>query len=153
MEASQRPAGNVVINIYDLLRHDAQLDLGSVVIPVGGALRALNTWFRPAAFGAFHAGVAVYGSEYGFGKTDDAGSGCFVHHPRRNVAYSWREEIEMGPTALTKRQVDEAVLALAQDWRGNTYELVSPRYTRPPSHLSPRWAETASTTAARSARL
>lgn len=76
--------------------------------------------------GAYHAGVEVYGTEWSFGVDgeEQGGTGIYGCFPRENAMHRYRESIEMGSTALSRREVADLLTRLAPEWPGEGYSLL-----------------------------
>jgi len=74
--------------------------------------------------GIFHAGVEVYGSEWAYGFAEDEDSGVFSIPPRCGAQHTYRATVTMGPTALSRSEVDAVLLRLRACWRGPEYSLI-----------------------------
>mmetsp|Transcript_78758 Transcript_78758/g.228655 ORF Transcript_78758/g.228655 Transcript_78758/m.228655 type:complete len:819 (+) Transcript_78758:155-2611(+) len=103
-------ANEVVLHVYDL----------------GPKTAGFNAGARALGFGAFHAGVEVYGAEWSFGGESSLSgggekSGVFCCHPKGCTAHIYREAVAMGKTMYSPRQVYEILLKLMQDWPSQDY--------------------------------
>jgi hypothetical protein len=96
----------VDVHLYDLSEGFAQINAVSIdLIGFGGGL---------------HTGVEVYGHEWSFGT---GGVSCSV--PKKNRNYVYRQTVHMGNTMLTSQEVEDAIMALQQEWSGSDYDLFS----------------------------
>ena len=66
----------------------------------------------------------VYGEEWAFGACD-AGTGVYATAPRRNPMYTYRESVTLGATPLSPSDVRAVLAALADEWQGATYDLLT----------------------------
>ncbi|KAH0473731.1 MAG: uncharacterized protein KVP18_005055 [Porospora cf. gigantea A] len=106
----QNRKNNVVkIQIYDL----------------DSVIARLNAVTRPFETGAFHAGVEVFGWEYGYGRTDEPRCGLTKNSPMRHPVHVWREEFVLGPTPLSEESVRKLLRSLADEWRGDDYNILT----------------------------
>jgi hypothetical protein len=106
----------VQLHVYDVAEGDS-----------GGAkvIRILNAFTRSAlgVGGVFHAAVEVYGEEWSFGFCP-SGTGVYSCPPRSNPAYTYRESVPLGATALSKREVLRTLEDLKLEWQGSDYHLL-----------------------------
>jgi len=84
-------------------------------------VRALNKCLRPLGAGAFHCGVEVFGQEWSF-KSEPHGTGVESCGPKRCVAHSYSESLDMGRTPLSKAEVMDVVFTLMKEWPGSSYD-------------------------------
>lgn len=73
--------------------------------------------------GAFHAAIQVYNEEWSFGYVP-RGTGVFSCKPRCNDMFKFREQMKLGITSRSKREVQDIVAKMALRWQGETYDLV-----------------------------
>jgi len=100
----------------------------------------LNEYSIPAGFGVFHAGVEVFGVEYAFGGHQFPFSGVFTNQPQDDQelgeSFKFRESIYLGDTALSKRSVEKLVKSLGEEYRGDSYHLISKNCNHFAAHLA-----------------
>eukprot|EP00899_Mesostigma_viride_P015411 jgi/Mesvir1/23871/Mv10666-RA.1 len=97
--------GTVWLNIYDL--------------------SSFNKWGYYLGIGAFHSGLEVYGSEWGYGSHPDETTGVFRVRPRSTPGYKFRCSLFLGKTALTKEESKAAAISLHPQYPGNAYHILS----------------------------
>ncbi|KAI4376189.1 hypothetical protein MLD38_013979 [Melastoma candidum] len=105
--ARTKPGGSVPVylNVYDLT-------------PING----YAYW---VGLGIYHSGVQVHGVEYGFGAHDHSTTGIFEVEPRRCPGFTFRKSILIGRTDLGPREVRAFMEKLAEEYSGNTYNLIT----------------------------
>lgn len=86
----------------------------------------INNATHGLGFGLFHAGVEVFGVEWGFGFTTDeppesAVTGVYPVHPRKSPVGTYRESLCLGPTSLGAHDVWMLLERLAGRWLGRDY--------------------------------
>lgn len=69
--------------------------------------------------------VAVYGMEYGFGAHDYSISGVFEVEPKSCPGFSYRCSISLGHLSMSASEFREFIEAMASDYHGDTYHLIS----------------------------
>ncbi|KAH0474187.1 MAG: hypothetical protein KVP17_000030, partial [Porospora cf. gigantea B] len=95
------------------------------IYDLDSVIARLNAVTRPFETGAFHAGVEVFGWEYGYGRTDEPRCGLTKNSPMRHPVHVWREEFVLGPTALSEESVRKLLRSLADEWRGDDYNILT----------------------------
>lgn len=100
----------VTVHVYDLFGHRTRLT------------RFWNS--LTTRFGAFHTGIEVYGVEFWFGAHPEGGfDGVYVmSEPRRHECHSYRTSIRMGPTSLSRSQLESILPLLRVSWPGWSYD-------------------------------
>lgn len=88
-------------------------------------LTPLNSYSIWLGFGVFHTGIEVYGMEYGFGAHDYSISGVFEVEPKSCPGFSYRCSISLGYLNMSASEFREFIEAMASDYHGNTYHLIS----------------------------
>merc|ERR1719159_1930132 len=88
-------------------------------------LQMVNDIFRPVGTGIFHAGVEVLGQEWSYGHAVSGRTGVYTCPPTCNLQHSHRESIDMGKTALSRKQVWELIERLSAEWLGTEYDLLT----------------------------
>lgn len=78
--------------------------------------------------GIYHAGVEVFGQEWSFGFFEDTWNKPFISgvtscSPRQMPGYTYRESVELGPTAFSERQVEQLLVEMQGAWPACTYHL------------------------------
>ncbi|CAG8459116.1 7342_t:CDS:10 [Ambispora gerdemannii] len=113
----------VYVNVYDMLPKGKVTDFG---YKIGVGIFDNNS-------GVFHSGVEVLGREYNFGGHVYDYTGVFVTKPKTGFPnVTFKESIKMGHTELDKEEIIRTVNELSQEYRGNTYNLL----TRNCNHFS-----------------
>lgn len=95
----------VTINVYSLLESNKKL--------------------TKMGMGVFHAGVVVYGIEWGYGEVVDNpnASGLFCVHPGQAAGTLYRT-IRIGYTTRSPMQVDTILHRLENEWRSSDYHIL-----------------------------
>mmetsp|Transcript_20738 Transcript_20738/g.44239 ORF Transcript_20738/g.44239 Transcript_20738/m.44239 type:complete len:469 (-) Transcript_20738:264-1670(-) len=114
LDTSQLTANSVLLNVYDvggneLLHKINRATTGNNSVLIGGV---------------FHAGVEVYGTEWGYGSTEEDRTGIGAHHPRMNQQHTYRATVPMGNTKLKPKEVNALLTRMTREWRGNEYDLI-----------------------------
>eukprot|EP01065_Artemidia_motanka_P007817 TRINITY_DN13910_c0_g1_i1.p1 TRINITY_DN13910_c0_g1~~TRINITY_DN13910_c0_g1_i1.p1 ORF type:complete len:366 (+),score=85.48 TRINITY_DN13910_c0_g1_i1:83-1099(+) len=79
------------------------------------------TWLRAIGFGAWHAGIAVYGTEYSY--VCQKGSGLLRSRPRHAFDQSrLHEDRLLGHTSKSKDEVRALVRVYGKEWRGRDFD-------------------------------
>jgi len=87
-----------------------------------GSVHLVNSIFRKAGTGAFHAGVEAFGCEWSYGFTT-RGTGVYSCPPRSNTRHQYRESVLMGSTTLSEKELQELLQQLRRSWDGPSYDL------------------------------
>jgi len=118
----------VILNVYDLSPQ--------------------NKYTYNCGLGIYHSGVEVYGVEYAFGGHEYNTSGIFATNPRDAPGpVIFRESVVVGETTLSQSEVQQAVYALGETFKGNSYHLLERNCNhfsesltmRLTSHRTPGW--------------
>lgn len=104
----------VELNVYDLAHPDNP-----------DAVPNLNWYLYGLGMGLYHSGVCVYGIEHCYGGHPEEHTGVFQVRPKKAPDARFRQTIFIGRTELTAQQVSQLVEAMAQVWKGNTYNLLT----------------------------
>jgi len=88
-----------------------------------GSVQVVNSIFRKAGTGAFHAGVEAFGCEWSFGFIPE-GTGVYSCPPRSNAQHEYRESVLMGSTKLSEKEFHELLQQLRSSWEGSSYHLL-----------------------------
>eukprot|EP01112_Ceratiomyxa_fruticulosa_P006509 TRINITY_DN1731_c0_g1_i1.p1 TRINITY_DN1731_c0_g1~~TRINITY_DN1731_c0_g1_i1.p1 ORF type:complete len:209 (-),score=17.46 TRINITY_DN1731_c0_g1_i1:152-778(-) len=91
----------VILNIYDL--------------------HPYNKYVNFLGMGVYHSAIEVYGTEYSFGGHNYSITGIFTVEPKCALGATYRESITLGETSLTRREVDQVIEKMSEDWLGNSY--------------------------------
>ncbi len=78
-------------------------------------------------WGAYHAGVEVYGDEWSFlfynDVLDPTVTGCNRVYPRRHPDFSYRSSVYMGRTPLKAMEVSRLLLVMMENWPSVKYHI------------------------------
>uniref|UniRef100_A0A183CQF4 DUF862 domain-containing protein n=1 Tax=Globodera pallida TaxID=36090 RepID=A0A183CQF4_GLOPA len=100
----------VFLNVYDMYK------LNDIV-------------FSSLGVGVFHSGIEVYDTEYAYGGHPFPFSGIFENAPRDaeelGENFKFRESIPLGETDFTAEDVSKMIQSLGQDYRGDSYHLIT----------------------------
>ncbi|KAI4379875.1 hypothetical protein MLD38_006117 [Melastoma candidum] len=88
-------------------------------------LTPINGYAYWVGLGIYHSGVQVHGVEFGFGAHDHATTGIFEVEPRQCPGFTYRKSILIGRTDLDPREVRAFMEKLAEEYSGNTYNLIT----------------------------
>lgn len=75
--------------------------------------------------GVYHSGVQVHGIEYAFGAHEYPSTGIFEGEPKQCEGFTFRKTILIGKTDMSPAEVRAVMEDLAQDYRGNAYNLIT----------------------------
>lgn len=75
--------------------------------------------------GVYHSGVQVHGVEYAFGAHEYPSTGIFEGEPKQCEGFTFRKTILIGKTEMGPAEVRAVMEDLAQDYRGNAYNLIT----------------------------
>lgn len=75
--------------------------------------------------GVYHSGVQVHGIEYAFGAHEYPSTGIFEGEPKQCEGFTFRKTILIGKTDMGPAEVRAVMEDLAQDYRGNAYNLIT----------------------------
>lgn len=75
--------------------------------------------------GVYHSGVQVHGVEYAFGAHEYPSTGIFEGEPKQCEGFTFRKTILIGKTDMGPAEVRAVMEDLAQDYRGNAYNLIT----------------------------
>ncbi|XP_039017842.1 deSI-like protein At4g17486 [Hibiscus syriacus] len=95
----------VYLNVYDLT-------------PING----YAYWF---GLGVYHSGVQVHGVEYAFGAHEYPTTGIFEAEPKQCDGFTFRKSILIGKTELGPADVRGVMEDLADEFKGNAYNLIT----------------------------
>jgi len=101
----------VRLHVYDFKGSDSRIPTTREILHTFGA-------------GAYHVGVEVFDQEWSFGPANADGGGVFCHPPRDSRDHSYREEIKLGRTEMTERQVSQVLDRMECTWTGESYHLL-----------------------------
>ncbi|KAL6141102.1 hypothetical protein ACLB2K_059393 [Fragaria x ananassa] len=75
--------------------------------------------------GVYHSGVQVHGIEYAFGAHEYPTTGIFEGEPRKCDGFTFRKSILIGKTDVGPLEVRTVMEQLAEQYRGNAYNLIT----------------------------
>ncbi|KAF8041776.1 hypothetical protein BT93_A0393 [Corymbia citriodora subsp. variegata] len=75
--------------------------------------------------GVYHSGVQVHGVEYAFGAHEYPSTGIFEGEPKQCEGFTFRKTILIGKTDKGPAEVRAVMEDLAQDYRGDAYNLIT----------------------------
>ncbi|KAK9101781.1 hypothetical protein Sjap_019035 [Stephania japonica] len=88
-------------------------------------LSPINGYAYWLGLGVYHSGVEVHGVEYAFGAHDSPTTGIFEVEPRECPGFMFRKSIPIGRTELDRKQVRALMEKLSEDYKGNSYNLIT----------------------------
>ncbi|XP_010245553.1 PREDICTED: deSI-like protein At4g17486 [Nelumbo nucifera] len=88
-------------------------------------LTPINGYAYWLGLGVYHSGVQVHGVEYAFGAHDFPTTGIFEGEPKQCPGFTFRKSILIGRTDLGPREVRAFMEKLAEEYTGNTYNLIT----------------------------
>ncbi|KAL0756890.1 hypothetical protein Bca101_094558 [Brassica carinata] len=88
-------------------------------------LTPMNAYGYWLGLGVFHSGVEVHGVEYAFGAHEYPSTGIFEVEPKKCPGFTFRKSILVGKTDKCARDVRVYMEKLAEEYRGNKYNLIS----------------------------
>ncbi|KAH0912698.1 hypothetical protein HID58_036019 [Brassica napus] len=88
-------------------------------------LTPMNAYGYWLGLGVFHSGVEVHGVEYAFGAHEYPSTGIFEVEPKKCPGFTFRKSILVGKTDTCARDVRVYMEKLAEEYRGNKYNLIS----------------------------
>ncbi|EXB50400.1 hypothetical protein L484_013492 [Morus notabilis] len=88
-------------------------------------LTPINGYAYWLGLGVYHSGVQVHGIEYAFGAHEHSTTGIFEGEPKQCDGFTFRKTILIGKTDMGPAQVRAAMEELAEDYKGNAYNLIT----------------------------
>lgn len=88
-------------------------------------LTSINGYAYWLGLGVYHSGVQVHGVEYAFGAHEQSTTGIFEVEPKRCPGFTFRKSILIGRTDMGAKEVRAFMEKLAQEYSGNTYNLIT----------------------------
>ncbi|KAH0886174.1 hypothetical protein HID58_062270 [Brassica napus] len=88
-------------------------------------LTPMNAYGYWLGLGVFHSGVEVHGVEYAFGAHEAPSTGIFEVEPKKCPGFTFRKSILVGKTDMAAKEVRVFMEKLAEEYRGNKYNLIS----------------------------
>ncbi|KAJ4902980.1 PPPDE putative thiol peptidase family protein [Raphanus sativus] len=88
-------------------------------------LTPMNAYGYWLGLGVFHSGVEVHGVEYAFGAHESPSTGIFEVEPKKCPGFTFRKSILVGKTDMAAKEVRVFMEKLAEEYRGNKYNLIS----------------------------
>lgn len=121
--ASMAP-GTVLLNVYDIGDESEDEEMADLIWRIN---RLSTVDDRVLMGGVYHAGVEIYGREWGYGGTDEYVTGIAACPPRCNWQHTYRATVVMGPSPLTESEVAALLEAMqaSPEWCGIQYDLLN----------------------------
>ncbi|KAJ9702649.1 hypothetical protein PVL29_004402 [Vitis rotundifolia] len=88
-------------------------------------LTPMNGYAYWLGLGIYHSGVQVHGVEYAFGAHEHPTTGIFEVEPKQCPGFTFRKSILIGRTDLGPKDVRTFMEKLAEEYSGNTYNLIT----------------------------
>ncbi|KAL7150951.1 hypothetical protein ABFS83_05G147900 [Erythranthe nasuta] len=88
-------------------------------------LTPINGYAYWLGLGIYHSGVQVHGIEYAFGAHEHSATGIFEVEPKHCPGFTFRKSILIGRSDLGLNEVSEFMEKLAEEYSGNTYNLIT----------------------------
>ncbi|XP_023766314.1 deSI-like protein At4g17486 [Lactuca sativa] len=88
-------------------------------------LTSMNSYAYWLGLGVYHSGVQVHGVEYAFGSHEHATTGISGGEPRQGNGFAFRKQILIGFTEKKWMEVRGVMEELAEDYKGNSYNLIA----------------------------
>eukprot|EP00746_Dinoflagellata_sp_MGD_P003821 gnl/MRDRNA2_/MRDRNA2_107404_c0_seq1.p1 gnl/MRDRNA2_/MRDRNA2_107404_c0~~gnl/MRDRNA2_/MRDRNA2_107404_c0_seq1.p1 ORF type:complete len:378 (-),score=58.49 gnl/MRDRNA2_/MRDRNA2_107404_c0_seq1:55-1188(-) len=102
----------VLLNVYDLAEQ------------IGTANMLLNNSFIKRG-GLYHAGVEIYGDEWGFYCTEPQFCGIYPStRPKYHPVHIYRQSVILGDTKLSEREVHKVLASMRGSWMGGDYDVL-----------------------------
>ncbi|XP_052175653.1 deSI-like protein At4g17486 [Diospyros lotus] len=110
-----------------LCRKDS-VKIGSGSVPVYlnvYDLTSINGYTYWLGLGVYHSGVQVHGVEYAFGAHEYPTTGIFEGEPRQCDGFTFRKAVLIGWTEMGPAEVRAVMEELAEEYKGNAYNLIT----------------------------
>ncbi|KAJ4953074.1 hypothetical protein NE237_029906 [Protea cynaroides] len=88
-------------------------------------LTAINDYVYWFGLGVYHSGIEVHGVEFAFGAHDFPTTGIFEVEPKQCPGFTFRKSILIGKSDFSPTEVRELMEKLAEEYTGNTYNLIT----------------------------
>ncbi|KAK4491070.1 hypothetical protein RD792_001792, partial [Penstemon davidsonii] len=88
-------------------------------------LTPINGYAYWLSLGIYHSGVQVHGIEYAFGAHEHSTTGIFEVEPKHCPGFTFRKSILVGRTDLESEEIREFMEELAEEYSGNTYNIIT----------------------------
>ncbi|KAL5698850.1 hypothetical protein ACHQM5_029831 [Ranunculus cassubicifolius] len=88
-------------------------------------LTSINGYAYWLGLGVYHSGVQVHEIEYAFGAHELPTTGIFEGEPKQCPGFTFRKSILIGRTDLNPKEVRTFMEKLADEYTGNTYNLIT----------------------------
>ncbi|KAL0407608.1 UNVERIFIED_CONTAM: DeSI-like protein [Sesamum radiatum] len=88
-------------------------------------LTPINGYAYWLGLGIYHSGVQVHGIEYAFGAHEHSTTGIFEVEPKHCPGFTFRKSILIGRTDLGPKELRAFIEKLAEEYSGNTYNLIT----------------------------
>ncbi|KAF2301492.1 hypothetical protein GH714_025103 [Hevea brasiliensis] len=87
-------------------------------------LTPINGYAYWLGLGVYHSGVQVHGVEYAFGAHEYSTTGIFEGEPKQCDGFTFRKTILIGKTEMGLAEVRAVMEELAEEYKGNAYNLI-----------------------------
>jgi hypothetical protein len=117
MDVDALPPNSVILNVYDVGEEE--------LVKKVNRYSTLND--KVLIGGVYHAGVQIYGQEWGYGGTEEQGiTGVCDCPPRLNWQHTYKCTIDLGVTQLSMEEVQELLDKIRRSpmWEGINYDLL-----------------------------
>lgn len=88
-------------------------------------LTPINGYAYWLGLGVYHSGLQVHGVEYAFGAHEHPTTGIFEVEPKQCPGFTFRKSILIGRTDMGPKEVRAFMEKLAEEYSGNTYNLIT----------------------------
>ncbi|KAL3843994.1 hypothetical protein ACJIZ3_001397 [Penstemon smallii] len=92
-------------------------------------LTPINGYAYWLGLGIYHSGVQVHGIEYAFGAHERTFNNCWafplIVEPKHCPGFTFRKSILVGRTDLESEEIHEFMEELAEEYTGNTYNIIT----------------------------
>lgn len=88
-------------------------------------LTPINGYAYWLGLGIYHSGVQVHGVEYAFGAHEHSTTGIFEVEPKHCPGFTFRKSILIARSDLGPKEVRALMEKLAEEYPGNSYNLIS----------------------------
>lgn len=89
-----------------------------------------QAFLKNKEIGIYHAGIEVFGEEWSFMYFEDTWdkpsvSGLIRCQPKTLAGFQYQESVNLGPTPLSKQEVNNTILRLHAEWPASSYHLTN----------------------------
>ncbi|KAM0034819.1 putative PPPDE peptidase domain-containing protein [Helianthus debilis subsp. tardiflorus] len=88
-------------------------------------LSSMNGCAYWLGLGVYHSAVQVHGVEFAFGFHEQSTTGIFEGEPKQCEGFTFREQILIGWTEMSLKEIRTFMEELARDYKGNSYNLIT----------------------------